>query len=197
MPTLTDVRDRIRKDLRDTDIPQRWTDAQLDRHIDHALSELSEAMPREQTATLATTPGSRDLSLASLTNLVAVDAVEYPVGNFPPAYVAVHTWAGTLTLHTDQPPAGGNAKLFYSARHTLDAIGSSLSAFQVDVLATGAAGYAALDLQSYTVDRVTTGAGVAEGYAAYGRARLTAFQQLLKAYGRRNTVRQRRAFVPA
>ena len=199
MPTtLTDVRDRVRKDLHDTDSANyRWPDTQLDRHIDHALSELSAALPQEKTLTVATTAGSRDLSIASLTDLVEVETVEYPTAQFPPAYVGFATWAATLTLNVDTAPAGANAKLFYTARHQLDSAGTTLSAFQVDILVTGASAYAALEQSAYTVDRVTTGESVAGGYGAYGRARLTAFRQLLHQYGRRNRVRGRRMYVPA
>ena len=78
---LATMRGRIRKDLHDEDSQNyRWTDTVLDRHIDHAVRELSFALPREQTATLSTTAGSRDLSLSSLTDLVQVEAVEYPTG---------------------------------------------------------------------------------------------------------------------
>ncbi len=199
MPTtLADVRDRIRKDLRDTDIPTyRWSDVQLDRHIDHALSEVSAALPQELSATVATTAGSRDLSLTALTTLIAVEAVEYPVGSYPPAYIGFGVWAATLSLHLDTAPAGGNARLLYVARHTLDGAGTTLSAFQVDVLVTGATAYAALEQSVYVVDRITSNSAAQERFAAYGRARLTAFQQLLHAYGRRNRVRGRRAFTPA
>ncbi|MFN0146352.1 MAG: hypothetical protein ACKVT1_07575 [Dehalococcoidia bacterium] len=199
MPTtLTDVRDRVRKDLHDTDAANyRWPDAQLDRHIDHALSELSAAMPQEKTLTVATTAGSRDLSTAALADLVEVETVEYPVAQFPPAYVDFASWATTLTLDIETAPAGANAKLFYTARHQLDGAGTTLSAFQVDVLVTGASAYAALEQSAFTVDRVTTGEAVAAGYGAYGRARLTAFRQLLHQYGRRNRVRGRRLYVPA
>ena len=199
MPTLTDVRDRVRKDLRDTDAAAyRWPDTQLDRHIDHALSELSAAMPDERSATMATTPGSRELSLASLTGLIEVEAVEYPVGSFPPGYEDFSTWAATLVLQADSAPVGGNAKLYYTARHTLDGSGTTLSAFQIDVLVTGAAAYAALEQAPHLADRLNTG-GDATGdrFSAYGRARLTAFQQLLHHYGRRNRVRARRTYLPA
>ena len=200
MPTtLTDVRDRIRKDLRDTDsAAYRWTDAQLDRHIDRVVSELSAAMPQELSATVATTAGSRNLSLAALTNLVEVEAAEYPLNDFPPAYVGFSTGAGTLALGLDEAPTGGNAKLYYTARHTLDGAGTSLSAFQVDILVTGAAAYAALEQSVFASDRLMTGGeGTAERFASYGRARLTAFQQLLFQYGRKNRLRARRAYTPA
>ena len=77
--------DRLRKDLSDV-AEERWPDDQLDRHIEHALAELSLSIPQELTATIATTPGSRDVSVASLVGLVEVEAVEYPVGQFPPNY---------------------------------------------------------------------------------------------------------------
>lgn len=199
MPTtLADIRDRIRKDLRDTDAAAyRWTDAQLDRHIDHAMSELSAAMPLEKSATVATTAGSRDLSLAGYTDLVNVETVEYPVASFPPSYAGFSTWATTLTIQSETVPTGGNAKLYYTARHTADGSGTSLSPFQVDVLVTGAGAYAALEQSAYTADRVTTGKDVDERYAAYARARLTAFRQLLLTYGRGNRVRGRRLYTPA
>jgi hypothetical protein len=199
MPTtLTDVRDRVRKDLHDTDsATYRWTDAQLDRHIDHAMSELSAAMPQEKSATIATAAGSRDLSLALLSDLIEVEQVEYPIGQFPPSLAGYSTWAATLTLNVDETPTGASLKLYYTARHALDGAGSTLSAFQADVLATGASAYAALEQSAFTVDRVTTGDAVANAYAAYGRARLSAFHQLLYQYGRRNRVRSRRAYLPA
>src|SRR5215207_1269054 len=46
MITLSDIRTRVRKDLHDTDSgAYRWTDAQLDRHIERSLSDLSLACP--------------------------------------------------------------------------------------------------------------------------------------------------------
>ena len=113
-------------------------------------------------------------------------------------YVSFATWATILTLDTETLPTGANAKLFYTARQALDGSGTTLSAFQVDVLVTGAAAYAALEQSAYTADRVTTGgARVPERFDGYARARLTAFHQLLIQYGRRNRVRARRAYVPA
>ncbi len=61
----------------------------------------------------------------------------------------------------------------------------------------GAGAYAALEIAAFTIDRLTTNERVAQQYADWGRARLTAFHQLLHQYGRRNRVRGRRAYVPA
>jgi hypothetical protein len=50
--TLSQLRAALRRDLRDEDPGDyRWSDDELDRHIDHALREFSQAIPREAEAT--------------------------------------------------------------------------------------------------------------------------------------------------
>ncbi len=199
MTTLADIRARLRLDLHDTDSgAYRWIDAALDRHIAHALEDLGLASPRELSATLTTTAGSRELSLSSSTGLVEVEAVEFPAGEFPPAYVRFSQWAGALHLHTDDAPSGQGAKLWYLARHTLDSSGSTVPVHLEDVLLMGSAAHALLEISAFSIDRLNIGGSeVNELYAAAGRARLTAFQQLLHQHGRRNRVRPRRAYLPA
>lgn len=196
MTTLADVRARIRKDLHDPS-SERWTDSQLDRHIERALNELSIAIPREATADIATTPGSRDISIASLTALVDVEAVEYPAGQFPPAYIGFSRWDDDLSLHLDSEPDGDDATVRYTAHHTLDGSGATLPPLLEDVLAMGAGGYAALELANFGIDRLNVGGGkTVEEYSAWGRAALTAFRQLLRDHARRNAVRPRRLYLP-
>ena len=85
---LSEMRDRLRTDLHDEDAANyRWTDAELDRHIDRSVREFSLALPLEATAALTTAADSRDLSIASLSDLVAIEAVEHPVGEYPPSFV--------------------------------------------------------------------------------------------------------------
>src|SRR3989304_4242390 len=96
---LSEMRTRVRRDLHDEDpANQRWTDAELDRHIQHALRDFGLSVPLEAKTTLTTTPNSRDLSIASLTDLVTVESAEFPVGNFPPTCVGFSLWGTTLTL---------------------------------------------------------------------------------------------------
>jgi hypothetical protein len=197
MVTLTDVRDRLRLDLSDTGA-ERWPDEQLDRHIEHALGELSLAMPREAVATVATTPGSRDIDVSAIEGLLEVEAVEFPLGQFPPAYPGFATWDQVLSLHLGIAPDGDDAKLYYTATHTLDEEGSTLpESAAVDILVTGAGAYAALELASAHAGVLSLDPAAVERYAAWSRARLTAFRQLLHAYGRKNRVRPRRMYVPA
>ena len=78
---LPTMRARVRRDLHDEDSDNyRWTDDELDRHIQRALNEVSTASPHELKAVLTASAGSRELSLSSLSGLLSVQAVEYPVG---------------------------------------------------------------------------------------------------------------------
>src|SRR3972149_1089864 len=144
--SLSEVRGRRRKDLHDeAPANQRWTDGELDRHIQRAVRDFSLSVSLEAKTTLSTTAGSRDLSIAGLTDLVAVEAVEDPTGDYPPAYVPYSVWLSTLTMLIDAAPAGvESVNVYYTKLHTLDATSSTLPSRFEDVVATGAAAYAAL-----------------------------------------------------
>ena len=110
MTTLVTFRERLRIDLRDPE-SLTWADTTLDRHIERALRDLSNAIPREAVAELATTAGSRELDIASLAGLVEVEALEYPAGNFPPEFVRFSRWEDTLTLRPCSPRATTGASI--------------------------------------------------------------------------------------
>jgi hypothetical protein len=194
---LNDMRSRIRKDLHDEDSQNyRWTDSELNRHIDHALRELSLSCPLEAKATLSTTAGSRDLSLSSISDLVEIEAVEYPVGNYPPSYVRFSVWADNLTLLTDTVPGDAeDVYVYYSKLHTLDADSSTLPAKLEDLVALGAAAYAAIEWASFATNRVNLGgAETWRNYLTWGQDRLADFMKGLAKHSRKNTVRVRQLY---
>lgn len=194
------MRTRVRRDLHDENAQSyRWTDAELDRHIQRTLDEVSVASPREMKATLTTTAGSRDLSLASLTGLVAVEAGEYPTGRYPPNYERFSVWAGTLTLLVAAAPSGGQAvNIYYGAMHTLDATSSTLPVHLEDLVATGAGAYAALEWSSFAINRSNVGGEeVWRQYLLWGEDRMAAFLRRLAEVGRKNIVRARSLYVPS
>ena len=200
MTTLADMRTRLRRDLRDEDpADERWSDDELDRHIERALRELSLAAPREASTTLTTTDGSRDLDIAALTDRVTIDAVEYPVGQYPPSLVSFSTWGDTLTLLVDWTPgADEDALVRYSRLHTLDGSGSTLPAALEDVLATGASAYAALEWSAYATNRVNVGGGDTwQHFHAWAQERLAAFHKALAKRSRERRLRSRRLYLPA
>ena len=194
---LTDMRARIRKDLHDEDSQNyRWTDSDLNRHIDHAVRELSLSCPLEAKATLSTTAESRDLSLSSLSDLVETEAVEYPAGDYPPSYVRFSVWADTLTLLIDSLPGDAeDVYIYYGKLHTLNADSSTIPAKLEDLVALGAAAYAAIEWASFATNRVNLGgAETWRNYLTWGQDRLAAFMRDLSKHSKKNTVRVRRLY---
>ena len=104
-----------------------------------------------------------------------------------------------LTLLVDSPPlAAREVNVFYGRLHTLDDTTSTVPAALEDVLATGAAAYAALEWASFASNRVNVGgADVWRSYLVWGQERLAAFAAALARHGRRSGVRARRLYCPA
>ena len=197
---LSDMRRLVRRDLHDEEATDyRWTDAELDRHIQHAVRELSLSLPLQATASVVTAEGSRDLSLQALADLIRVEAAEYPAGRYPPAYVRFGVWGGTLTLHVDAAPSGGETvRLYYLKLHTLDASASTIPAHLEDLVAMGAGAYAALEWASFATNRVNVGGPHAwRHFLTWGKERLKLFQSALARLGVTNAVRSRQLYSPA
>lgn len=196
---LGQMRDRLRLDLHDQDpVNYRWTDGELDRHVQRTVREFSLAVPLEAKATVAATPGSRDLSVASLTDLVAVEAVEYPIGKYPPSYVRYSVWLSTLTMLINAAPSAADSiAVYYTKLHTIDASSSTVPAQFEDVIAAGAAGFAAVEWASFATNRVNVGGQyVWRDYLTWGQERLAEFQAAVAQHGRRNALRARRLYAP-
>jgi len=195
---LTEMRAIVRRDLKDEDAANyRWTDDELDRHIAHSARELSEVIPYEQKATKATTPGSRDIDISSLTDRIMVQVVEYPVDKFPKRYQRFALWGDILTILGDEVPDGSNAHIYYGKLHTLDAESSTIPPYLEDLIVAGACGYAAVEWAVYTINRVSVGGTMTpREFLAWGNERLRFFRSELKRLGRRNRVRLRSLYKP-
>lgn len=193
MTAIATLTDRVRQDLHDEDSSAyRWTDAHLQRHLERAIREYSIAAPRQRKSTLATTTGSRDLSVAGLADLIRVEAVEWPAGQFPARFVHFTVWDTTLTLDTDALPAGENAQLFWLSLHAVD--GSTLPPRDDELVCRGAAGFAAQEWAGYAVNRVNiTGEGTAEQYRRLGDQAVSDFRAGLDRL--RRTLRARRLYI--
>ena len=194
--TLSEMITLVRRELKD-ESSNLWSDEELTRHIDRAVAELCEAIPREQKATLATVADSREVDISSLTDRVMVEAVEYPVDEFPKRYQRFALWADTITLFGSEVPDGSDCYVYYGKLHTLDAVTSTIPAKHEDLVAAGAAGYAAFSWGVYAVNRVNVG-GVAtpREYRVWGKERLRFFSQEVKRLGRRGRVRTRSLYKP-
>ena len=107
---LTDMRTIVRRDLHDEDSGNyRWTDDEIDRHVAHALHDFSSAIPDEKIAVKTTTASSRAIDISDITNRVTVEAVEYPVDQFPAHFQRFAVWGDVLTLLGREIPDGSDA----------------------------------------------------------------------------------------
>ncbi len=162
---ITDFRTRLRVDLAEP-VADRWTDDDLDRHIQHAVRDLNRVAPRElvDDSLTISDPASRQLDITDLADLTRVVSVEYPVGGYPRRLRHFELWGSTLTLLTDtMPEAGAPVIVYYHARHTVDSLSSTVPAHLEDLVLLGAAGYALLGYLAATHDRVRIGDGRTAG----------------------------------
>ena len=195
---LSDMRAIVRRDLHDEDANNyRWTNDELDRHIAHAVKDFSEAVPYEQKSVKATTSGSREIDISTITDRIMVEAVEYPVDKFPRRYQRFTLWADTLTLLGVEVPDGSNAHIYYGKLHALDVSTSTIPTMHEDLIAAGAGGYAAIEWAVYAINQVNVGGTTTPGeFLDWGKEKLHFFKAELKRLGRRNKVRVRSMYRP-
>ena len=196
---LIEMRSRLRIDLHDKDSANyRWTDNQLDRHLGRAVRELSAAQPRPDVATIQTGSDGRTVSLASLSDLVRVEAVEYPVDESPSSYIDFSLRGPDLTLLVEEEPgAGESVKVFYGRLHTLDASSSTIPPHLEELVLAGAAGYAAMDWSGHAINSINLGGPQTwRHFLVWGQEKLAYFLQGLANLSRRTSLRVRRLYRP-
>jgi hypothetical protein len=135
-----------------------WSNADLQRHVLHAVGEYQLWKPLEALDTAHTlTPGSRTLDVSDLTSLVRVLAVEYPTGAWPPAYVQFQQWAKALTLLLDGAPSAADplgVNLYLLLRHTVDGTLCTIDPADDETIVAGGVHFAALEYSFLTAGTV-------------------------------------------
>jgi hypothetical protein len=180
------MRTLVRRDLKDEDSSNyRWQDNEIERAIARALAELARYVPREMKSTIATTDGSRDIDISTLTDRVSVDRVEFPIDETPRQFQRFSVYQDTLTLVGDAEGDGANCYIYWGKIHTLDATTCTLPAYLEDILALGAAAYAVLAQTQYRTDTAGFGGEQADrDYQTWGNAMLKEFKSQLKRFGK-------------
>jgi len=175
----------------------KWSDDELDRHIAHAVKELSYYVPYEMKALKATSDGSREVDIATLTDRIRVFAVEYPTGNFPPSYQRFALWQDTVMLLGGVLPDGSNCQVYYGKLHTLDGDGCTIPTHLEDLLSIGAQGYALQAYAAYGLDRSQPDYRYAQENAADGaQVLLHRFARELRRLGRQGRLRPSQLYSP-
>lgn len=198
--TLGAVRAKLRADLDDVAASDyRWEDDELDRHIFHALNEVSDAIPLEVSNLLLLLEGQRQFSVLDLRPRIRICRCEYPIDQYPPVFTRFALWGSTLTLHIDSAaPADSDVRVYWHAPHRLDEVDSTLDGPIVDVLLDGATAYAASQLASYTTERVSTGGPSADReYGRYANRKMRDFRHGLKTHGPKAGLRTGQLYTPA
>ena len=115
---LVEMRARTRQDLEDTDSANyRWVDDEVDGAIQRVVREFSLAYPQMVSTAIATTDGSTELDISSLSGLIAVESVEFPIGEAPPYYQHLELW-GPL-LYMQDKGNDSDARVRWYKEHTL------------------------------------------------------------------------------
>jgi hypothetical protein len=172
---LADLIARIRLDLNDTDeAAYTWTDDELTRHIEHAVREYSQALPRQAYTSVETSADSRVIDISAITDAIVIYAIEHPIGQYPPNHHRFNWFASLLTLDTEAD--GTEATIFYGALHYITAEESSIPQQHEDIIPLAATAYAMLQKSFYTANRTTIGgATTPETYARRAREMLNTF----------------------
>lgn len=202
MSSTATIRAAVRIDLHDEDAAAyRWVDATLNRHIQRVVQEYSHVSPLETKSTLVTVADSRDVSVATLTPRIRVVAAEYPTGEYPPEFVPFTLWGDTLTLDLVAAPSGTpNVNVYWHKEHTIHATVDASSTFPAShdqIIATGAAAYAALEWGSFSSNRVNIGGENTWGrYMDFAAVRLEEFHEMLRNLPARSKVQTARLYAP-
>ena len=176
---LVELRARVREDLQDEDSADyHWTDDQIDGAIQRVVAEYSAASPIQKIDELATTADNVELDISSLTDLLLVESVEFPIDQHPPYMQRLNMWAGRVFM-VDKGD-GNNARVRWLQKHTVAAGSSTVPTKHDELLVLGATGYLAMSAAAYTVDRASiAGRYGTMSYRAWGHERLGRYDAML------------------
>jgi len=149
--------------------------------------EYSLHAPLEQQDDIATTDGDTELDISSLTGLLKVESVEFPIGYKPKYFQRTEYWAGQLYMEDEGN--GNDARVRWLKKHTLSAESTTIPAEHEEIIVLGATGYLAMSVSAYTVDRASiAGRYGTTSYRAWGKERLDRYDKKLKAISRTSKV---------
>jgi len=178
---LATMRARVREDLQDEDAQNyRWTDDQVDGAIERVVKEFSIVYPIQQQDDIATVESSREIDISSLSGLIKVESVEFPIGENPTCYQKFRLWQDTIQMNDEGD--GSDARVKWYKEHTLNGSSSTIPAQFEELIVLGATGYLASSASVYTVDKATiAGKWATINFLRWGEQRLERYESNLKA----------------
>jgi hypothetical protein len=188
------MRTRVREDLQDTDAENyRWSNDEIDGAIDRVVMEYSLHAPIEQQTDIASTDGDPELDISTLTGIVQIESVEFPIGESPKHLQHIEYWAGQLYM-TDEGD-GNNARVRWLKKHTLTAESTTIPTHHEELIVLGATGYLAMSASASTVDRAfIAGRYGTISYRQWASERLARYDFKLKEISHMNRIVQRNLY---
>ena len=192
---LIEMRARAREDLQDTDAAlYHWTDDEVDGAIRRVILEYSLAAPIQKQDDLATTIDDTEIDISTLTDIVRIECVEFPIAESPLSMQPFDYWGGALYM-TDVGD-GNDARVRWLQKHTLAAGSTTIPVQHDEIIVLGATGYLAMSAAAFTVDRASiAGRHGTVSYRAWGKERLVRYDDGLNAIRNSNRVVQRRLYT--
>lgn len=188
---LAEMRGDVEVDLKDAG-NVRWTDAELDRAIERAVREYQVVNPVVAYADVPLVAGQYVYDLSAQVGYMWCEAVEYPIEDEDgPCYLAFRedrsqkkVWINPAgqTSRGQEPEltAGENCRFWYAKAHTLAVGSSTIPVEHEELIAAGAAGYAALAMSAYSIDRIGASGWTPRQWRDWAEARLGDFRERLE-----------------
>jgi len=174
------ARQKLNDELKGSDVAYKWTDDELDVYTNDCLIEMSKYSPYEVKETVTTTASSRELSLSSITDLLEVKKVEYPVDKQPQRFRQFHVWGTTLRMELDTAPSSvADVYLYCKKYHSLSDTASTLNPNLERILVLGVCGQAAVAKAQDKINKVNKAPGVADNMQSWGLAQLALYYEEL------------------
>jgi len=185
---LTEMIVRVRQDLKDTDAQNYiWTNDEVTGAIQRVVTEYSLHSPIEQQDDIATTNGDTELDISTLTGLLEIKSVEFPIGQTPKYIQRFDYWSGSLYMEDEGN--GDDARVRWLKEHTLDVASTTIPTQHEEIIVLGVTGYLAMSASAYTVDRASiAGRHATINFKAWGKERLARYDKKLKAIARSSKV---------
>ncbi len=172
--------------LRDQDGVE-WTQGELDAALGLALADVSQRAPLSLSGDVTLDTGGREVPLDSLPGLLWVEAIWWPYEGVsrPPNVAPFEVRDGVAGLHTVVEPAPGDmVHVLYAGEQRIDgldgATATTVPREWLGLLATGAAGYAALAKAAAMAREYSWPAGSAKTMEHWGASMLERFRNRLK-----------------
>jgi hypothetical protein len=191
---LSEMRTRVREDLQDTDAENyRWSNDEIDGAIDRVVMEYSLHAPIEQQNDIASSDGNPELDISTLTGIVQIESVEFPMGESPKHFQHIEYWAGQLYMQDEGD--GNNARVRWLKKHTLTAESTTIPTHHEELIVLGATGYLAMSASASTVDRAfIAGRYGTISYRQWASERLARYDFKLKEISHMNRIVRRNLY---